>query len=150
MESYYDYVFNSMPIDVYFKLQRGPLPYRSIKFHHVNLPVNKLLPTTVINFTHEEPYTRMTEWKQMPHHGYGDWTTITYEEPCDYTQNNLERYYPVKDIDGVNRKIYEQYKAMVPDNMTFIGRCGMYAYIDMHQAINSSLQTVGKFLEKNK
>ena len=47
-------------------------------------------------------------------------------------------------------KIYEQYKAMVPDNMTFIGRCGMYAYIDMHQAINSSLQTVGKFLEKNK
>ena len=75
---------------------------------------------------------------------------ITYEEPCDYTQNNLERYYPVKDVDGVNRKIYEQYKAMVPDNMTFIGRCGMYAYIDMHQAINSSLQTVGKFLEKNK
>ena len=150
MESYYDYIFNSMAIDEYFKLQKGPLPYRSIKFHHVNLPCKKALPATTINFTHEEPYTRMTEWKHMPHHGYGDWTTITYEEPCDYTQNNLERYYPVKDIDGLNRKKYEEYKAMVPDNMTFIGRCGMYVYIDMHQAINSALTTVEKFLEKNK
>ena len=55
-----------------------------------------------------------------------------------------------KDIDGLNRKKYEEYKAMVPDNMTFIGRCGMYVYIDMHQAINSALTTVEKFLEKNK
>ena len=151
MESHYDHIFNSMPIDTYFKLQRGPLPYRSIKFHHVNIPAPKLLPTTTVNFTNHGPYTRMTEWKHMPCHGEGnEWTTITYEEPCDYTENNLERYYPVKDIDGVNRKIYEQYKAMVEDNMTFIGRCGMYVYIDMHQAINSSLQTADKFLEKIK
>lgn len=151
MESYYDHVFNSMAIDEYFKLQRGPLPYRSIKFHHVNIPAPKLLPQTTINFTNHGPYTRMTEWKHMPNHGSSnEWTTITYEEPCDYTDNNLERYYPVKDVDGVNRKIYEQYKAMVEDNMTFIGRCGMYVYIDMHQAINSSLQTADKFLEKVK
>ena len=34
--------------------------------------------------------------------------------------------------------------------MTFIGRCGMYVYIDMHQAINSALVTANKFLEKHK
>ena len=30
--------------------------------------------------------------------------------------------------------------------MTFIGRCGLYAYLDMHQAVSSSLATVRRFL----
>ena len=103
-----------------------------------------------VNFTNKSKFTRMTEWKNLPEHGVNDnFTTITYEEPCSFEENNNMRYYPVKDIDGLNRKTYEQYKAMVADNMTFIGRCGMYVYIDMHQAINSALNTANKFLEKN-
>ena len=101
--------------------------------------------------THEGPYTRMTEWKNFPVHGVNDqYTTITYEEPCDYKTNGYERYYPVKDIDGSNRIIYNSYKQLIKDNVTFIGRCGMYVYVDMHQAINSALVTANKFLEKNK
>ena len=34
--------------------------------------------------------------------------------------------------------------------MTFIGRCGLYAYLDMHQAINSSLTIAQRFKEINK
>ena len=30
----YEFCFNSMPIDEYFEYVHGPLPYRSIKFHH--------------------------------------------------------------------------------------------------------------------
>jgi UDP-galactopyranose mutase len=89
----------------------------------------------------------MTEWKNMAAHGENNqWTSLTYEEPCDYRDNNMERYYPVKDIAGDNKRTYKKYKEMVKPNMTFIGRCGMYAYIDMHQAINSSLQTATKYL----
>ena len=33
------------------------------------------------------------------------------------------------------------------DNMTFIGRCGMYVYVDMHQAISSALATARRFLK---
>ena len=33
--------------------------------------------------------------------------------------------------------------------MTFIGRCGQYVYVDMHQAINSSMVTAEKFLKEN-
>lgn len=146
MELSYDHIFNSMAIDEYYDYEYGRLPYRSIKFHHRNIPMAKVLPTSVVNFTHTGPYTRMTEWKNFPHHGQNDqWTTLTYEEPCDYADNNYQRYYPVKDIDGKNRKLYEQYKAIPKSNMTFIGRCGMYVYIDMHQAINSALTTVKKF-----
>tara|TARA_B110000259_G_scaffold122203_1_gene138618 strand:+ start:238 stop:1236 length:999 start_codon:yes stop_codon:yes gene_type:complete len=143
----YDHVFNSMPIDQYFNYKHGYLPYRSIKFRTITLPIPRALPTTTVNFTHDGPQTRVTEWKNIPGHGDNKYnTTLTFEEPCDYVDNNFERYYPVKDRDGKNRELYQQYRNEQPGNMTFIGRCGLYAYLDMHQAINSALATVRKFL----
>jgi len=151
MEDDADHVFNSMPIDEYFDFCHGELPYRSIKFHHNVLPMTKALPTGTVNFTHDGPYTRATEWKNLPCHGENDkYTLLTIEEPCDYKDNNMERYYPVKDIDGENRRTYEKYKEMVPENVTFIGRCGQYVYIDMHQAVNSAMATAEKFIKENK
>jgi len=150
MEKKYDHVFNSMPIDQYFNNKHGELPYRSIKFHKVLLPMAKVLPTATVNFTHDDPYTRVTEWKNIPNHGESATQTIlTYEEPCDYKDNNKERYYPVKDVDGINRETYKKYKEMVDtDRMTFIGRCGMYVYVDMHQAISSALATSKRYLKE--
>jgi len=147
---FFDFIFNSMPIDQYFDYVHGELPYRSIKFHHVDLPSPSVLPVPCVNFTHSGPYTRMTEWKNFPNHGENDqMTTLTYEEPCDYKQNNMERYYPVKDLEGKNRDIYKMYREMTPPNMEFIGRCGMYVYVDMHQAIASSLATAKRFIDNN-
>jgi UDP-galactopyranose mutase len=145
----FDHVFNSMPIDQYFNFKHGHLPYRSIRFETVTIPIPRALPTTTVNFTHDGPKTRVTEWKNIPNHGDNKYfTTLTFEEPCDYKNNNMERYYPVKDRDGKNRELYEKYKAEQPENMTFIGRCGLYAYLDMHQAINSALAISRKFLNK--
>lgn len=149
MQDKYDYTFNSMPIDVYYAHRFGRLPYRSLKFHHINIPMVKVLPVGTVNNTNDSPYTRTTEWKNFPEHGENPhWTTLTYEEPCDYSQNGYERYYPVKDIDGKNRELYEKYKAIPQEKMEFIGRCGMYVYIDMHQAINSSLAAVERFRKR--
>ena len=152
MEGEYDFVFNSMPIDVYFDYCHGELPYRSLKFHHVELPMANVLPVATVNFTHDGPYTRVTEWKKFPSHGQSDqYTVLTYEEPCDFKDNNYARYYPVKDVEGTNRKIYDKYKSMVDESkMEFIGRCGMYVYIDMHQAISSALSTAKDFLGRTK
>lgn len=146
MEQDYFYVFNSMAIDQYYDYEYGHLPYRSLKFHNVSLPMTKVLPTSVVNFTHDGKYTRMTEWKQFPNHGKSNtWTTLTYEEPCDYKDNDYKRFYPVKDVNGANRNLYNRYKSIPNSKVTFIGRCGMYVYIDMDQAINSALSTVEKF-----
>lgn len=145
-----DHTFNSMPIDQYFGFKHGHLPYRSIRFETVSLPIPRALPTATVNFTHDGPKTRVTEWKNIPLHGDNKYyTTLTFEEPCDYKDNNMERYYPVKDKDGKNRQLYELYKAEQPENMTFIGRCGLYAYLDMHQAINSALRTAKEYLKKD-
>ena len=150
MEKDYDYIFNCMPIDVYFDYKYGKLPYRSIKFHHVNLPMRKVLPVTTVNFTHDEPYTRVSEWKHMPNHGDSNYTTLTYEQPCDYGDNNDERYYPVKDVSGKNRERYRMYKGEVDNNkMKFIGRCGSYTYFDMHQAVNASINFANQYIKEN-
>ena len=146
MNSDYEHVFNSMPIDEYFSYEYGELPYRSIKFHTHTLPVPEIYPVATVNFTHEEPYTRVTEWKKFPNHGSNPGkTTITIEEPCDYRENGYERYYPVKDIEGGNRALYKRYSDSVPAGMTFIGRCGLYAYLDMHQAISSAIEIAKRY-----
>jgi len=151
LEPLFDHVFSSMPIDVYYDYRFGELPYRSLKFYNIDLPMVRSLPTTVVNFTNDSPYTRITEWKNFPSHGDNPrYTTLTYEEPCDYRENNKERYYPVKDVDGENQRIYKTYKDIENPKVTFIGRCGMYVYIDMDQAINSSLATVTRFKESIK
>jgi|TARA_R110000744_G_scaffold260900_2_gene375791 UDP-galactopyranose mutase len=150
MEKEYEYVFNCMPIDVYFEFKHGKLPYRSIKFNNINLPMTKILPVSVVNFTHSGKHTRMTEWKNFPNHGVSDSTTLTYEEPCDYEDNNDERYYPVKDINGENRKTYKRYLNEVDgQKMKFVGRCGNYAYIDMHQAVSSGISAAEQFIHNN-
>lgn len=149
MEGDYDYVFNSMPIDQYFGNRHGELPYRSIKFHNVTLNQTRVLPTGTVNFTHDGPFTRVTEWKNIANHGTNDYKTVlTYEEPCDYKDNNMERYYPVQDVEGTNRDTYKKYKDMVDESkMKFIGRCGQYVYIDMHMAVGGALATARKFLK---
>lgn len=149
MIPYYSHVFNSMPIDEYYNFKFGELPYRSIKFFTVDVPFEKLLPATTVNFTHAGPYTRVTEWKNIPNHGVNPYvTTLTYEEPCDYRDNDMQRYYPVKDLDGVNRTNYLQYLNYNRENepkMQFIGRCGMYAYLNMDEAVSSALAIAKKY-----
>jgi UDP-galactopyranose mutase len=139
----YDFCFNSMPIDEFFDFSLGELPYRSLRFHHTTGPGLPEQDWSVTNFTGTEKFTRRTSWHVLPHHitqNTGRHTT-TLEEPCDYRDNNLERYYPVKTADGRYNALYEQYKELAANesNIAFIGRCGTYQYLDMDQVINQSL-----------
>lgn len=146
MESKFDHIFNSMPIDVYYDYCFGQLPYRSIKFNHQDIPSNQGTKHTVINFTDHNIYTRLIEWKNFPGHSNDIKTsTVTYEQPCDYRDNNMERYYPVKDLQGHNRRTYNRYRRISNAKMTFIGRCGQYVYLDMDQVVSSSLSIANEF-----
>lgn len=142
------FVFNSMSIDEYFDFRFGRLPYRSIKFHTVELPLPHTLPVPTVNFTHTGIHTRVTEWKNYPGHGANpEKTVLTFEEPCAAEANGFEPFYPVKDAAGANRELYRRYLALVDtDTMKFVGRCGSYAYLDMDQAINQGLSAAQQFL----
>lgn len=144
MSGHYDALFLSMPIDAFFDFEFGRLPYRSIRFHHDTIMREDVSSqTATVNFTDLEPFTRETYWHMLPGHATSDATLITRtkEEPCADHDNDDERYYPVKAADGRFQKIYEQYRqrALEFPDITFIGRCGTYQYLDMHQVINQSL-----------
>ncbi len=148
----FGHCFNSMPIDEYFGFEYGPLPYRSIRFHHREVPADHGVGyATTINFTDAGPLTRETDWSRIPDHLVRETgrKTVTQEEPCDYLDNNMERYYPVKTSDGRYQAVYEKYKALAEraGECSFIGRCGTYQYLDMHQVINQSLVHVDKWIE---
>jgi UDP-galactopyranose mutase len=140
--------FNSMAIDEYFDDCLGPLPYRSIRFHHVSVPADYARGDMgTLNYTDDGPLMRETDWSRLPGHApcdaplAGGARTITREEPCDYRDNDVERYYPVKTTDGRYDAVYRQYRTLAAreGRVSFIGRCGTYQYLDMHQVINQSL-----------
>lgn len=145
--------FNSMPIDEYFGFCFGELPYRSIRFHTTQVPLDQAEPHAVINYTDDGPYTRETWWHTLPGHHVTPGPTVprTIEEPCDYRDNGMERYYPVKTDDGRYDQLYARYKTLAEaeGQVTFIGRCGTYQYLDMHQVINQSLQGVRKWIAQH-
>jgi hypothetical protein len=94
-----DFCFTSMAIDEYFDGALGPLPYRSIRFHHRREPMDYRLGETMqVNFTDTGPYIRQDDWSRLPGHVVhpGVAKTVTLEEPCADTDNGMERYYPVK------------------------------------------------------
>lgn len=136
-------VFSSMPIDQYYDYCYGELPYRSIKFHEKTDFDSFVLPVPVVNFTDLEKYTRITNWGLFPNSGNGNYYTL--EEPCCFKENNNERYYPIKDAEGKNRKLCEKYRSL-SDRVTFIGRLGHYLYLNMDQVVSSTLAQVLTFL----
>lgn len=142
--------FNSMPIDEYFGFDLGELPYRSIRFISSHHPRPASDYPATINYTDDGPYTRETWWHVLPGHDSegGGTVTRTIEEPCDYRDNFQERFYPVKTADGRNQALYEAYAARPTRHrdMHFIGRCGTYQYLDMHQVVNQSLRGVNKWM----
>jgi UDP-galactopyranose mutase len=154
MLSDFDHCFASMAIDEYFHYSLGALPYRSIRFEHRQVDAHYQIGTAAtINYTDDRPFTRETDWSRLPGHhtGHGNLRTLTLEQPCADYENNMERYYPVRTSDGRFQDLYGRYAelACAERKMTFIGRCGTYQYLDMHQVINQSLQGVGRWLKQN-
>ncbi len=152
MEAQYEHVFNSMAIDEYFDECFGRLPYRSVKFHHFTMPRLTGNNTVTLNYTDTSHYTRETWWHNIPGHDVrkGPFVIKTVEEPCDPTANQDEKYYPAPVVDGSSALIYKRYKreADAIGNVTFIGRCGTYQYLDMHQVINQSFVSARKWLQE--
>jgi UDP-galactopyranose mutase len=147
----YDFTFNSMPIDEYFGACLGELPYRSLRFHHETHEGLPAQDWSVTNYTDAGRFTRETAWHVLPHHVAVETGrhTRTREEPCDYRDNDFERYYPVKTADGRYTALYEEYKALAAKEpkIAFIGRCGTYQYLDMDQVIAQSLTHVTKWID---
>ncbi len=145
----FNHCFNSMPIDEFYDFKFGNLPYRSIKFTHSITDSDNSSGHVTINYSDSSKHTRETWWHNIPGHHVQkkDLFVKTQEEPCDYKDNEYERYYPVKTSDNRFGEIYKKYSDLKEKKIDFIGRCGTYQYLDMHQVVNQSLLNVNRWIK---
>ena len=150
MISNFDHSFLCIPIDKFYDFKYGTLPYRSIIFEDKQ-EITDDLPSSVINFTDNSPYTRMTQWDLLPNSekSSSQYKTITYEKPCSMKDNPGEYYYPVQTLNS--KIIYEKYKKLSrkEKRFTFCGRTGLYKYIDMIPAVKIHLKIAKDFMKKH-
>ena len=127
------------PIDEFFGLRYGKLPYRSLRFVHETLPVRRAQEAAVINYPNEHPYTRVTEFKYLTGQQHAK-TSIVYEHP----EAEGDPYYPVPR--GENADLYKRYQALAEatPNVLFAGRLATYRYYNMDQVVAQALTLYGK------
>ena len=145
---HYDHAFLCLPIDQFFDFKYGRLPYRSIIFENRYQRVDN--SAVCINFTDNYKYTRMTQWDLLPNsaRALNQEHLVTYEIPCDPTDNNNELYYPVRNSGSL--ETYSNYLNLatkLKSTLTFCGRTGLFRYLDMVPAINTSLNQAQSFLD---
>ena len=150
MLSNFDHSFLCIPIDKFYDFKYGTLPYRSIIFED-RKEITDDLPSAVLNFTDNSPYTRKTQWDLLPNSekSSSQYKTITYEKPCSMKDNPGEYYYPVQTLNS--KLMYEKYKKLSrkEKRFTFCGRTGLYKYIDMIPAVTIHLKIAKDFMKKH-
>lgn len=136
-ETCYDRLIFTGPIDEYFGRRYGPLPYRSLAFHHVTLEQEQFQQVGTVNYPDEAtPYTRISEYKHLTGQ-VSPRTTITYE----YPRADGDPYYPIPRPE--NHALYKKYQALALETpeVLFVGRLATYRYYNMDQVTGQALAT---------
>jgi UDP-galactopyranose mutase len=122
------------PVDAFFDYKYGKLPYRSLRFEHVNVPREQFQQVGTVNYPNDYGYTRISEFKHITGQEHPT-TSVVYEYPCA----EGDPYYPVPRPE--NAELYRKYEAEaeVTPNVTFVGRLATYRYYNMDQVVGQAL-----------
>lgn len=110
----------------------GRLPYRTLDFAFETHPVDFWQTHGTVNYTVDEPYTRITEFKHLTGQVLPGVTTIMKEHSRSYTGAEGETpYYAI--INPENNALYAKYKALAGrcPNLHLLGRLAEYQYYNM-------------------
>ncbi|MBE7366478.1 UDP-galactopyranose mutase [Ramlibacter pallidus] len=127
------------PVDEFFDCKYGKLPYRSLRFEHVNMPRERFQPVGTVNYPNDYGYTRISEFKHITGQEHPT-TSVVYEYPCA----EGDPYYPVPRPE--NAELYRKYEAEAEatPNVTFVGRLATYRYYNMDQVVGQALAAFRK------
>ena len=131
------------PIDAYFDIRYGRLPYRSIEFRHEHMPGKRTFQTVgTVNHPNDAAYTRVTEFKHLTGQEHSG-TSIVREYPC----GDGEPCYPIPRKE--NEALLRKYKARASarGDITFVGRLAQYRYYDMDQVVGAALAAAARVSE---
>lgn len=124
----------SGPVDEFFDLRFGKLPYRSLEFKHETHDVEQYQIAPVVNYPNDYLYTRVTEFKYLTGQQHKK-TSIVYE----FSQAEGDPYYPIPRPD--NAVLYKKYQELADQTagVHFVGRLATYKYYNMDQVVGQAL-----------
>ena len=118
--------------DELFSFRFGPLPYRTLDFRFETLERDDFQGYGTVNYTVDQDYTRITEFKHLTGQALPGATTIVKEYSRAYTGKVGEiPYYAI--INPENNALYARYKAEADKfpNLHLLGRLAEYKYYNM-------------------
>ena len=136
-------------LDELFGCQYGRLPYRTLDFQFETLPVDWYQTHGTVNYTVDQPYTRITEFKHMTGQVRKGCTTIVKEFSRAYTGSEGEiPYYAI--ISPENNALYARYQALAAQypNLCLLGRLAEYQYYNMDAIVARSLALCDRLLSE--
>ena len=118
--------------DELFGFRFGPLPYRTLDFGFQTLPQDAFQTHGTVNYTVDQPYTRITEFKHLTGQEKPDVTTIMKEhsKACSGADGEIP-YYAI--INPENNALYAKYQAEADKfpGLRLLGRLAEYKYYNM-------------------
>ncbi len=135
-------------VDNLFDYSYGRLPYRTLDFQFETLEQEQFQTHGTVNYTVDQPYTRITEYKHLTGQIVPEATTIMKEYPRAFNGETGDiPYYPV--IGEDDKEQYNQYKAKAAQykNLYLLGRLAEYRYINMDATVESALRLSSKILQ---
>lgn len=118
--------------DELFGFRYGPLPYRTLDFRFETLHRDDFQGYGTVNYTVDQEYTRITEFKHLTGQNIPGVTTIVKEYSRAHSGIFGEiPYYAV--INPDNNALYGQYKTLADrvGNLHLLGRLAEYKYYNM-------------------
>lgn len=132
------------PVDELFHFWYGKLPYRTLHFQFEHFEEDKVQTHGVINYTVDQEYTRITEFKHLTGQKVSG-TTIVKEYPDAYTgEKGQIPYYAI--LNEENKALYEQYATMLSQykNVHLLGRLAEYQYYNIDAMVEKALELADK------
>jgi UDP-galactopyranose mutase len=127
-------------VDELFDCCYGRLPYRTLDFEFETHDRTFYQSKGTVNYTVDQLFTRITEFKHLTGQVIPDKTTVMKEYPRAYTGDEDEiPYYAI--LNSENISLYEKYKQLTGSfpNLYLLGRLAEYKYYNMDAIIEGAL-----------
>lgn len=124
--------------DALFGWKFGELPYRSLDFVFEHLKIDDYQGHSVVNYTVEEEFTRITEFKHLTGQKIAG-TTIVREYPRAYTSHDQIPYYCIDCPE--NQALYEKYRKEAArfKGLHLLGRLAEYKYYNIDAMVERAI-----------
>ncbi len=135
-------------VDDLFERRFGRLPYRTLDFVFETLPMDWYQTHGTVNYTVDQDYTRITEFKHLTGQELQKKTTIMKEYSKAYTgEEGQIPYYAI--INPENKALYQRYADLAGEygNLYLLGRLAEYQYYNMDAIVARALELAAKLKE---